>query len=237
MININNQPTPYEEIKMNYKELTIDTFQDIVSSSKLPKTFIINLDSSTDRLTDITERAKKENIEFERWSATDGRILSNEELHERGVSIWSSDMSKERRGAFGCFLSHRRVWKHLMNQSKDTTAAYLILEDDVVFSSGVVSKITEILKNTPSDWDILMLGYGSPSWHDEPKEIGKLRGFDGTYAYLINSASLQKIVPYFEVIGEPIDTTMSRFAKSGVINIYAVNPPIITPGNHASTIR
>ena len=239
-ININiSKISPYDEIKLNFKELHFDTFQNPeIGDYSMPKTFVINLETSKDRLTDITEKAKNADVDFERWAATDGRIMDQDELKRLGLSTWSStDINKNKKGALGCFLSHKNLWKHIQKQSYDNEKAFLILEDDVVFSDNIVEKIKNALKLVDqNNWDMLMLGYGSPNWYNKSDTLGKLEGFDGTYAYIINGSSLQKVIPYFELIGEPIDTAMSRFSKSGNIDIYAVIPPIITPGTHPSTI-
>ena len=134
---------PYDELKLHFKEIHIDTFQDIedTTASSMPKTFVINLETSKDRLTDITERTKKANIEFERWAAIDGRIMDHNQLKTMGLSTWSlNNVDKNKKGALGCFLSHKNLWKHIEKQSYDNDNVFLILEDDVVFSDNVVDR-------------------------------------------------------------------------------------------------
>ena len=96
------------------------------------KVFVINLDRSEDRW------AHYENTDYIRWSATDGKDIEGDIL----TRMISTHNIKEHnhRGKCGCFLSHVRLWKYIIDNKIDDV---LILEDDA-------EKIREI-PNLPKD--------------------------------------------------------------------------------------
>lgn len=91
---------------------------------------LINLDRSPDR---YKATLKQLTVPFERISAVDGKALSEEEIKQITLphnqrKIWSRNLS---RGEIGCFLSHRKCWKALL-ESQENWA--IILEDDCEIS-------------------------------------------------------------------------------------------------------
>jgi glycosyl transferase family 25 len=216
----------------------IEGFTDLTTVN-LVDTYVINLDRSPDRLKDMTKLAQERGFQFKRWPAVDGRKLTKEELRAKGATYWSlKDLTKKRHGEFGAFLSHQTLWKHLSEKSVAEDPAYLVLEDDILLGLDFKTKLANLLKRTPSDWDVLLLGYLKPTWIGTPEEgeFTKISTFWGVYAYVIRGSTLKRILPYFDTIGEPIDTLMERYGQNGKLNIYAVSPPLVNTGNSPSTI-
>lgn len=93
------------------------------------KAYLINLDRSPDRLLRMKAEFAKANINFERVTAVEGKLLSNAEV--AGIKTnpgWKQPLN---RTEIGCFLSHRKCLE-LIAQGTDKFAA--VFEDDVRLS-------------------------------------------------------------------------------------------------------
>lgn len=199
--------------------------------------YVINLDSSVDRLQKFTEQAQAHSLPFKRWPAIDGRELSKIELRKMGASAWSlNQFNKKRQGELGCYFSHTSIWKKVSTQFPSNTGV-LIFEDDVVLDPNFQQKLDSILTKVPRDWDGLFLGYGNGKFFDESNaDIKKLKKFEGCYAYILRKSSLPKILPYVYLAAEPVDTVLVDLAERGVLNLYATTEKIAFPGDQKSTI-
>lgn len=99
--------------------------------------FVINLDSSKDRLASISQRLDELGVPFERIPAVNGRALSDQQISEitYPYNHFESKVRFTREltsGEVGCFLSHRKCWLRLL-ESDDQWA--LIMEDDIQISN------------------------------------------------------------------------------------------------------
>lgn len=98
--------------------------------------FVINLDSSTERLESISARLNELGISFERMPAVNGRLLLDEQIteltypydHFESKVRYPRELTK---GEVGCFLSHRKCWQKLLDSTEDWA---LIMEDDILIS-------------------------------------------------------------------------------------------------------
>ena len=121
------------------------------------RTFVINLDSATDRWAKY-----KDDLTYERWSATDVNDLSvNEPLYEKMISYHNIDPAQHRCKC-ACFLSHTCIWRYIvMNKMNDI----LILEDDAI-------KVNDIPDDLPQDGFTFLGGFTShKKITDGPKKI------------------------------------------------------------------
>jgi glycosyl transferase family 25 len=198
--------------------------------------YVINLESSKDRLEEFSAKCEKEGLEFQRWEAVDGRKLDRRTLWKAGASQWAlSDQSKKRKGEIGCFLSHRSLWYSLQNLPSIDTSGYLILEDDAIFEENFTSKLSEALRYVPPDWDFVFVGHGNPKWIGTQGPVRKLHQLHGFFGYIIRAKTIKRILKYFWLIGEPIDVMLNRFSDK--LNLYGLYHPLITPDfDVASTI-
>ena len=123
------------------------------------KIFVINLDSSQDRLVSIAQQFDKLGLEFERVSAVRGSDLSKQEKSE----IFDLDINLQKYhkilndGEIGCYLSHVRCYEKIIAEQLDYA---LILEDDAILTEH----INGYIKNIPmisNDWDYIKLSHGS----------------------------------------------------------------------------
>ncbi|GLS83121.1 glycosyltransferase family 25 protein [Paraferrimonas haliotis] len=123
------------------------------------RVFVINLDSSTERLDKVSQECQRLGIEFERVSATRGSDLSDDEM----AQYYDAEVNRRHyfkqlnAGEIGCYLSHYFCWKKIVDEGLDYA---LILEDD----SKLTDELGLLLSKVPKlsrDWDYLKLSTGS----------------------------------------------------------------------------
>lgn len=93
------------------------------------KSYIINLDRSSERLKRMGRRFALLELDFERVPAVDGASLSPEDISEIYQPILNAPALTK--GEIGCFLSHRRCWTQI---ASGPDAFGCIFEDDVILS-------------------------------------------------------------------------------------------------------
>ena len=97
------------------------------------KVVVINLDRRPDRMERLGAQLDELGIEYERFSAVDGKELGINPI-------------------FAGTMSHVAVLKKYENQR------ILVLEDDALFCEGFNEKFTEAIEALPGNWDIFYLG-------------------------------------------------------------------------------
>ena len=204
---------------------------------------VINLDKDKKRWAALRKNLP---IEPERWSATYGKDLKQEELAKLGIGFAMTrsgkgsyaDQGKELRnqGVVGCYLSHRSLLRHLAMLSVPDHYGHLILEDDVELPANFLHPSDEWHKfyyKVPTDWDIVYLDITKPVGHYVDKNIMKLEykigddsGNWGTHAYIVKHSSIrEKILPWLEYMVDALDEQYKM--KFDEWNVYAVVPGII----------
>lgn len=99
------------------------------------KTFVINLDRSPQRLKEIKAQLNKLGIEFERFSAFDGKYASDETLSK----YYSAELNRKKyytplsKTEIACYISHLKVCEKVVSENLDYA---IILEDDLILSDG-----------------------------------------------------------------------------------------------------
>lgn len=108
--------------------------------------YVLNLNHRKDRLTNITNRLSKFEIQFEKFTATDGAVLNK---------VWQSlDNSYFTTPNYlACAISHLSIYQDANQRGFDKI---LILEDDVVVNKN----INQILQTSTPEWrDVFYLGW------------------------------------------------------------------------------
>ncbi len=95
---------------------------------------VINLDRSPERLEKTKKEFDKWGLTFERLAATDGRLMTQDEVDARKQPYAERRyfLKELTRGEIGCFMSHYRAWEKLLESDQDWA---FICEDDLVFFS------------------------------------------------------------------------------------------------------
>lgn len=126
--------------------------------------YIINLDRSLSRWTDIKNQFDNQNItNYKRFSAIDGKSIKDSEyinlidpktieIAERGYR----NLHKEHNyGSIGCYLSHVEVWKEILKSGKEYG---VIFEDDIILKKNFKKKFKKFIKNICFNWDLIIFG-------------------------------------------------------------------------------
>lgn len=88
--------------------------------------FLINLDTSQDRLAAFHKMTRKLGLPFERVSAVDANKITEDE--KKLLFSYRSGYLPLGQGEMACFLSHRKVWQLIVDRGIDWA---FIAEDDV----------------------------------------------------------------------------------------------------------
>jgi GR25 family glycosyltransferase involved in LPS biosynthesis len=190
--------------------------------------FVISLRGSTCRGEQVDRLIRDSPIPCARWDATDGRKLTAEQiakvhcpsLHSPGYPF---DLKP---GEIGCFLSHRSIWRHMVDHAIDA----LILEDDVDFLPGFPTAFDMVAESTPPG------SYVQFQTRDLNCEYEPLRSRGDqklvrpsiiplrTTAQWVTLDAAKKLLDMTDKIDRPIDTFLQMRWLHGV-DILTVTPP------------
>ena len=157
------------------------------------KTYIINLEQSTDRKEYMREQMKKlPQLDYEFIPAVDGRKMNEEELSiyfdmKGSMYHYGRELMK---GEVGCTLSHIRCYQKIVEENK--TCA-LILEDDIEVDHPEkidIALIESFLASYSKPLIILLSGH---YWYTSRYNSQMVNVFSAfyTHAYVINQAAAQ----------------------------------------------
>jgi len=176
------------------------------------KTYVINLKRRPDRLA-----ALNLSIPYTLVEATDGQV------------VFPLEPSKRMRGHFGCFDSHMRVLRMIV-ESNDNG---LVFEDDCIIPGDFEQALNYLSADFPKDWDIVYLG-GNPRIKFESTFLGldKVHEVYGTFAYIITPEFAQTILNRMQMNAfSPwkVDVVYSRFLPYA--SAYICSPPMVLHNN------
>jgi len=136
---------------------------------------------------------------------------------------------------FGCYLSHVRLWKHLI----DTGLPYLmVFEDDVVLEADFTASLRHSVLSLPVSWDIFYLSscytkLGAFVRHD----VRQVKRALCTHGYVISSKGAQKIMQKAALHSEkPIDHMLDEAIYTSQILAFHADPPLISVRAVQSTL-
>lgn len=203
--------------------------------------FVINLDSSKDRFNGISKKFKDLNLDFERVSAVNGKIIDENEIkritypidHKSKV-LFPRELT---RGEIGCFLSHKKCWEKLINSNEQWAA---IIEDDVKISKYATLFLKDV-SWIPKDVKICKLSLlrDNIKCESESKELKVNDKFKleiplwpeplGTQGYLISREVAQRAIALSNKIIAPVDNFLFSkwFQIARIYDIWSINPFII----------
>lgn len=203
--------------------------------------FCISLKENEDRKEHIKKYFKGTkfinaiNTKGEKWKNYKNHLTEN-----AIIQLEESKKTKRRKehyelmpGAVGCFLSHLKTYKHILENPNLNSNIFLILEDDAIPKLGFSNKIKKILTNLPEDFDILLLG--CKVFDNDTKKIKvnqeeylKLNGekvyYFQSHCYLISLKGIHKILKEIEKQNNKFyqqhDLFLSDLVRKKKINIY-----------------
>lgn len=148
-------------------------------------------------------------------------------------------------GELGCLMSHRLVWKKIMQEAENDNQHYLILESDShVVNADVLAASFEELT---ADKDMFFWGaweghmkifQSSKKTYSSTHVIGEpfIKTVYCTYGYSLNKKAAALLLQRTKKISYPVDQ-FKRFFGQKEIRLGGVYPEIITGNHGGSTIR
>lgn len=181
-------------------------------------------------------------LQFERVDAVYGKtIVLNPEIYK----IFKNNIFGWKKNVIGCTLSHYREWQKIANG--DLGERVLVLEDDAVFDKDFIEKWEKMVKDIPSDTDVIFLGGILPcnkgllsriteSVNESFARIAKNMHYGsetrichfGTYSYIISKTGAKKMCDKILNLGicQPIDGFMMFYDEAN-FNQYFSTPLLI----------
>lgn len=211
------------------------------------KVYVINLKDAVERRVSITKQLEELDIPYELFEAINGRDLSADELAEK------VDMDEVRKhpgwltkGALGCALSHRAVYKTIVGADSDWS---LILEDDVIVSAELKNILNHVEQNPEIYKNSLILLYTLSKYgpinlsrelvqsvgsHNVHKLQNKIPG--GAGAYIIHKDIARRFLELKEKIKVAPDAWSYFLEQKIFLQINCLYPFAARPGLFESTI-
>lgn len=118
----------------------------------LENIYIINLDTSVDRLQHISRNFKDYNLEFNRFPAINGKNISDNERNDNTTILCRTILCNY--AEIGCALSHIELWRKMIRENIEFI---IVLEDDVVIDEFFVNVIKLIEHLNSFSFDFLSL--------------------------------------------------------------------------------
>lgn len=200
------------------------------------KIFVINLPKDTERKASIEGQLNALGLEAEFIEAIYGKVLKKEEVEKLCPRFNDMGMSI---GELGCSLSHLAVYEKIVSENIE---AALILEDDATLKSDLIEVINfshKIVKSRKPN--VILLNKTNEYFDAFKKRIDSkyslVHVIDSAVAigYIINNSAAKKLINFLTPVKYKADE-WKLLREKGVIKLYGVVPPIITPIDAPSTI-
>lgn len=205
-------------------------------------TYLINLDSSTERLQKADAELKRQDIEYIRISAVDGRLFDVQEVAQYNAAKSNAYTGRDLIGSeIGCYLSHKKALEAFVASGSEYG---LILEDDLHLVDDfklILDQTVAWLNSQPAQWHVMNIAA------NKKKMASKILSFTGhdlykAYYFPILALGLiwsrqgaESFLSQMNELYTPIDVEIQAWvSKSGKgLSIY---PPIVVPSGAASDI-
>ncbi len=166
------------------------------------------------------------------WPGTVGANLDKDKLIRDGMLARNEYRKGEfylRRGEIGCYDSHVRLWRHIV---QNNIPRALILEDDADLqcNENTVRRVRQLFKDLERlkiDYDLVYLGHNDVAWNQplgkiKGTEIGIPRDCQGLFTYLVTLAGARKLVQTALPMAFPVDVHVTE--KKKIIKQYTIEP-------------
>jgi GR25 family glycosyltransferase involved in LPS biosynthesis len=189
--------------------------------ARIASASVINLEKSKERLAQFKKAAAVAGLDVERWPAFDGRTLEKNDIYKHNISelIWHHLRSTRKLGVIGCWASHQKLLASLENRHASSGDIHLIFEDDAVVPTDFKAQLERIMRQLPTDWDVIQLNVILPRTIPWSKQRGSndihvpnggMYGNDGCAAYAVRHGALRKINAHLKYMNDPIDTQLKK---------------------------
>lgn len=174
------------------------------------------------------------NIDPDQNDPTDLRVIHFNESWRwgTGISAWRH---------YCAFLTHKKIIKLAIKNKWDN---FLLLEDDAVFTSRFYDVMQQVYQQTPTEWDIIYLGYHAFEYKDHRlagrnleyekyyKETGNawlepIQQCGGLFAAWINSSLYNRILAMPPIA--PVDAQLN-YCRKEITSLNVVPMAMYTAG-------
>lgn len=209
----------------------------------LPKIYVINMKSSTERAQKIAQRLDALGLPFEFFPAVRGADLDYKNApyydRKRRLRYFGRDLLA---GEIGCLLSHRGVYEKML---KDKVDVALVLEDDVTLDDDIKVLLERIMHHDKK-WDLLRFlgnkkpfskGYRVVDPLDDAHDFVRIPTVPGgAYGYMLKARAAEVLIAQTQKSCFPIDTIHGRVWDTG-LDVLALHPsPIYVDQSQETTI-
>jgi glycosyl transferase family 25 len=208
-----------------------------------PPVFIINLERSTDRCADMTAKLAPLQIDYSFFKAIDGQALDIDTLPDyaktsRLLSFGHGLM----KGEIGCLLSHRAIYRHMVDNNIDKA---IILEDDVDIEPVFPQIIRDII-HSPAQWDLVRflaydkvqkIGRDVFALPTKPHALARIPTTSGgAYCYMLNLKAARVLLQHMQKNVLPVDILHSYVWRTGLETFIVRPSPVSSDPENNSTI-
>lgn len=204
--------------------------------------YLINLDSSTDRLAQASAELKKHGIEFERVSAVDGRQLDVQTYEFYNSQQANALMGRDLLGAeIGCYLSHKRCVGEFLASDYDYV---IVVEDDLEIISDLmvtVEKTIQWLEQNQKGWYLVNIGSTKRKLSKQLFQINQHQLLKAYYFPVLtlglvwSRKGAQVFQSELAQINAPIDVALQSWLTD-LSKGYSIYPPLVQPNGAESDI-
>jgi GR25 family glycosyltransferase involved in LPS biosynthesis len=137
-------------------------------------------------------------------------------------------------GELGNFGSHYLAWRYVLENNLD---CLLVFEDDAIIHDNFMDKYTVMMKNVPSDYDIMSV-YVDPNQYPRYAQSHYVNDYVSsgyqdwsTLCYVVSRQGAEKLIKYVKEVGmdHPTDWFVFRKGHQGIFNVYTVPPEFPSP--------
>lgn len=191
--------------------------------------YLINLDTSIDRLAQADAELKKYNIEYQRISAVDGRQLDVQNFYLYNAARSNAYTGRDLIGSeIGCYLSHKKALETFVNSDADYG---LILEDDLKLNEDIdfiLRKSLDIIQKQNINWAVINVAANKKKLAKQFATVQQYGLFQAYYfpilalGLLWTKQGAQQFLSEIKEIYTPIDVEIQAWAcKTGLgLSIY-----------------
>lgn len=204
--------------------------------------YLINLDSSTHRLAQASAELKKQNIEFERISAFDGRKLDVQTYESYNSQQANVLMGRDLLGAeIGCYLSHKRCVTEFLASNYDYI---IVVEDDLEVISDLVTtvqKTVQWLEQNQKGWYLINIGSTKRKLSKKLHQIGSHHLLKAYYFPVLtlglvwSREGAEAFQNDLVQINTPIDVALQSWLTHSSRG-FSIYPPLVQPNGAESDI-
>lgn len=142
------------------------------------------------------------------------------------VRVDAIDMSSNKEGTMGCYLSHKKAFTDIYQSHKIAPEINIICEDDAVPCNDFPDRMKKTLSDIPLDWDILMLGCSitkNSQWSEINPLLCKAKKFVlAGHCYVVNPSFHDKMLDLHNRGFASFDIMLMYLQEHH--NVYFANP-------------